>query len=48
MKLGMEVGIGPDHTVLGGDPAPPQKGHSPQFSAQVLWPNGWRDKDATW
>jgi len=23
MKLGMEVGLGPGHTVLDGDPAPP-------------------------
>ena len=35
MKLGMLVGLGRDHTVLDGDPAPsPQKrGRSPQF-----WP----------
>ena len=25
MKLGMHVGFGPSHTVLDGDPAPPQK-----------------------
>ena len=36
MKLGMEVGLGPSHIVLDGDPAPPsQKGHSPQFLAHV-------------
>ena len=37
MKLGMEVGLGPGHSVLDGDPAPPpkKKGHSPQFSAHV-------------
>ena len=30
MKLGMEVGIGPGHIVLDGDPAPrPPKWHSP-------------------
>ena len=35
-KLGTEVGLGPDHIVLDGDPAaPPQKGHNPQFSAHV-------------
>ena len=29
-KLGMQVGLGPGHIVLGGDPAPPPlKGHSP-------------------
>jgi len=36
MKLGMQVGLGPDHIVLGGDPAPPPlKGHIPQFSAHI-------------
>jgi len=37
MKLGTEVGLGPGHIVLDGDPAPPPpKGHSaPQFSAHV-------------
>ena len=30
MKLGMQVGLGPGHIVLGGNPAPPPiKGHSP-------------------
>jgi len=37
----MEVGLGLGHIVLDGDPAPPKKkGHSPQFSARLLWPNG--------
>ena len=31
MKLGVLVGLGPGHIVLGGDPAPPKKGHSPNF-----------------
>ena len=37
MKLGMQVGLGPGHIVLDGNPAPPKKGHSssPQFSAHV-------------
>ena len=36
MKLGMQVGLGPGHIVLDGDPAPsPPKGHSRQFSARV-------------
>jgi len=37
MKLSMEVGLGPGHTVLDGDPAPPsQKGQSSvQFSAHA-------------
>jgi len=34
MPFGMEVGLGPGHTVLDGDPGPPL-GHSPQFSATV-------------
>ena len=45
MPLGMEVGLGPGHIVLGGDRAAPlQKGgHSPQFSAHVFcWQTaGW-------
>ena len=50
VELGMEVGFGPGHIVLDGDPAPPpQKGHSPPiFSPYLLWPNGCMDKDATW
>jgi len=38
MKRGVEIGLGPGHTVLDGDPVPlPEKsGHSPpQFSAHV-------------
>ena len=35
MPVGMEVGLGPGKIVLDGDPAVPQKGHSPQFSAHV-------------
>ena len=36
MSLGVEVGLCPGHIVLDGDPAPPEKGHSPpQFSAHV-------------
>jgi len=36
MTLGMQVGLGPGHIVLGGDPAPPPpKGHSPQFSVHM-------------
>ena len=34
MALGMEVGLGPGHIVLDGDPAPlPKKGTEPPFSA---------------
>jgi len=36
MKRGTQVGLGPGHIVLDGDPAlPPPKGHSPQFSAHI-------------
>jgi len=36
MALGMELGLGPGHIVLDGDPAPPQKGpKAHQFSAHV-------------
>ena len=35
-KLGTQVGLGPGHIVLDGDPAlPPPKGHSPPFSAHI-------------
>jgi len=33
MKLGTQVGLGPGHIVLDGDPAP--QGAQPQFSAHV-------------
>jgi len=42
MPLGTEVGIGPGHTVLDGDPAPPRKKHSspsPIFGPCLLGPN---------
>jgi len=36
MQRGMQVGLGPGHIVLDGDPAPlPKKGRSPQFSAHI-------------
>ena len=35
MLLRTEVGLGPGDIVLGGDPAPPKKGDSPQFLAHV-------------
>jgi len=36
MKLGTQVGFGPSHIVLDGDPAPPPpKRHSPQFLAHI-------------
>ena len=50
MALGVEVGLGPGHIVLDGDPAPlPKKGAEPQiFGPILLWPNGWMHQDATW
>jgi len=45
VKLGMQVGLGPGHIVLDGDPAPlPQKGAEPPIlGPYLLWPNGWMD-----
>jgi len=43
MPLGVEVGLGPVDFVFDGEPAPPEKGHSPNpiFAPCLLWPNGW-------
>jgi len=36
MKLGTQVGLGPGHIVLDGDPVPlPQRGTAPKFSAHI-------------
>jgi len=45
MKLGVQVGLGPGHIVLDGNPARlPQKGHSPPIlGPYLLCPNGWMD-----
>ena len=44
MKLGVEVGLGPGHIVLDGDPAPPKKGTAaPTFQMAKRM-----DKDAIW
>ena len=49
MPLGTEVGLGPGHIVLDGDPALSLKGAQlPIFGLRVLWPNGRMDPDATW
>ena len=51
MPLGTEVGLGPDDTLLDGDPAPPSQkglGRSPIFGPCLLWPNGWMDQDRTY
>jgi len=49
MPLGMEAGLGTDHTVLDGDPAALKRGTTPtNFQLCLLWPYGWIDQDATW
>ena len=47
IPLGIEVGLGPGHIVLDGDPVPPQKGAqpSPIFVPCLLWSNGWMDQE---
>ena len=51
MKLGMQVGLGPGHIVLDGDPGPGSPSHKgaqpPIFGPYLLWPNGSLDQDAT-
>ena len=51
MALDTEVGLGPGHIVLDGDPSPllkkVQTPH-PIFGPFLLWPNGWIYQDATW
>jgi len=47
MPLGVEIGIGPGHIVLAGDPAPAKKGAPPIFGPCLMWPNDWMDQDAT-
>jgi len=48
MPLGVEIGLGPGHIVLDGDPAPlPKKGTAPTFGPCLLWPNGWMEQDVT-
>jgi len=50
MALGTEVGLGPGHIVLDGDPVPhPKRGWSPSpiFGPFLLWPNSWMHEDAT-
>jgi len=54
MKLGVQVGFGPGHIVLDGDPDPsPQRGTAPSplnfrpISVVAVWPNGWMDQDIT-
>jgi len=50
MKLVTQIGLGPGHIVLDGDPASasPKGAQLPIFGPYLLWPNGWMDQDATW
>ena len=49
VKLGTEVGLGPDHIVLDGVPVLPPKGAQPPiFGPYLLRPNGCMDHDVTW
>jgi len=41
MKLGMQVGLGPGHAVLDGDPGSPPKGAQPPIFGSI-------DQDVTW
>ena len=45
MKLSMQIGLGPGHTVLDGDPAPLPK--PPIFGPYLLWPKGCMYQDTT-
>ena len=49
MKLGVQVGLSPDHIVLDGDQLPLPNGAQPKiFGPCPLWPNSWRYRDAIW
>ena len=46
MKVGTQVGLGPDHSALDGDPGPiSQRGTI--FGPYLLWPNGSMDQGTT-
>ena len=47
MPLGTDVGLGPGHIVLDGDPARPKEAQPPIFGPCLLWPNVWMDQDTT-
>ena len=47
MKLGMQVGLGPDHMWPPSSPSP-KWAQPPIFGPYLLWPNGCMDKDAAW
>jgi len=43
-----EIGLGPGHIELDGDPAPRRKGAPPLFGSCLLWPNDRMDQDTTY
>jgi len=48
MPLGMKVGLGLGHIVMGTQLPLPKTGAEPLiFCPYLLWPNGWMDQDAT-
>jgi len=48
MKLVVQVGLGPGHIVLDGDPDPLKKGTQPTiFGPCLLWPTGWMHEVST-
>jgi len=49
LLLDVEIGLGPDHIVLDGDPAPPTNDTVPPvFGPCLLGRDGRMDKDTTW
>ena len=48
MKLGTQVGLGPDHTVLNGNPAHPPKDNFRPISVVAKWLHGSRCPDSQW
>ena len=48
MPLDTEVGLGPGHISLDGDPPPPKGAQPPIFGPCLLIPSGWMDQNATW
>jgi len=48
MPFGTEAGLGLDHIVLDGNPAPPKRGiAAPNCRPISIEPNGWMDQDET-
>jgi len=47
LGMGLEVGLGPGHIVLHGDPTPPKGAKPPLLGPYLLWRKGWMDQDAS-